>query len=459
MMLNATQYWQAYLSSLDNAQRCLVEQHKLNTFSFGTESDRLLLSVLAGDKTATCSLYVAYQFENEPLPQAGEFNLILDSRHYPLVITRTTQVDILAMNDVPEDFALAEGEGDYTAWWQQHKQFFTQQLQQYGLSWQEDIVLVCERFQLIDINPLSYQEWLQSAVFFLQKNKEHNPYLEPKRDAMVLLQQVTQKSNAHLLAFGETKLTATQLQRLYQYLLRRYNGEPIAYILAEKDFWSLNLEVSPCTLIPRPDTECLVERAITLALAHLPLLDAQTYRILDLGTGTGAIALALSSSLTIQAENMGKNLDIIGVDCVAEAVALAQRNAVRNHITNVTFLQSHWFSALSDQDKFHLIVSNPPYIDEQDNHLLQGDVRFEPRSALVAEQQGYQDIELIIKQASRFLTIGGYLIIEHGWQQAEKVRYFFQQNNWQNIATLQDYSGLDRITLAQYGVAGKSASQ
>ncbi|HDX1191659.1 TPA: peptide chain release factor N(5)-glutamine methyltransferase [Pasteurella multocida] len=294
---------------------------------------------------------------------------------------------------------------------------------------------------------MTYQEWRQFAEHVLMKNKENDPFLDVKSESVLLLQTVTKRSKASILAFSETVLTEAELQQLTALLMRRAKGEPMAYILGEKAFWSLSLKVSEHTLIPRPDTEILVEQALNIAKQRLisPHFSGEL-SILDLGTGTGAIALALAAELTPLTQKCGVNLNIWGVDRIAEAVALAKDNAKQNGL-KVNFLQSVWFDALNPEIRFDLIVSNPPYIDKNDPHLTLGDVRFEPLSALVAAEEGYADIRHIIEQAPLFLKPQGSLLLEHGWQQAEKVRSIFQKNLWHKVATLKDYSGNERVTL------------
>ena len=209
---------------------------------------------------------------------------------------------------------------------------------------------------------MNYTQWLEQAIKALNANIARDPYLNPKIDANLLLQAVTKRSKSAIFAFGETELNQTELTELEQLLTRRLQGEPMAYILGEKEFWSLPLKVSPHTLIPRPDTECLVEVALDWAYKRLKI--QQTLRILDLGTGTGAIALALASEL-------GNNVQILGVDFKAEAVQLAETNRQNLGFSNVSFLQSDWFEALKNQH-FDLIVSNPPYIDKDDENLTFG---------------------------------------------------------------------------------------
>lgn len=276
---------------------------------------------------------------------------------------------------------------------------------------------------------MDFTQWLRDATLRLAGGDS------PRRDAEIILGHVTGKSRTYLLAFGETELTAPQLETLASYLQRRERGEPVAWLLGIREFWSLPLEVSPCTLIPRPDTECLVEQA----LARLPESPA---RVLDAGTGTGAIALAIASERP--------DCAVTGLDMIPDAVTLARRNAQRLGINNVTFLQSHWFSGLGDDARFSMIVSNPPYIDAADPHLKQGDVRFEPLSALVADNHGLADLALLVDQARAFLQPGGWLLVEHGWQQAAAVRALFTDAGYHAIETCQDYGGNDRLTLGQF---------
>ncbi|NUW62857.1 peptide chain release factor N(5)-glutamine methyltransferase [Cronobacter sakazakii] len=275
---------------------------------------------------------------------------------------------------------------------------------------------------------MEYQQWLKQAIDRLTASES------PRRDAEILLAFVTGRTRTFILAFGETALTDDELTRLDALLARRAAGEPVAYLIGQREFWSLPLEVSPATLIPRPDTECLVEQA----LARLP---ATPCRILDLGTGTGAIALALASERP--------DCHVTALDVIPEAVALAKRNAQRLGIDNVTILQSHWFSALTDV-RFSLIVSNPPYIDGDDPHLSQGDVRFEPKSALVADDAGLADLETLVTEARRFLEDNGWLMLEHGWQQGEAVRELFTRAGYQAVETCRDYGGNERLTLGHY---------
>lgn len=284
---------------------------------------------------------------------------------------------------------------------------------------------------------MNYQQWLHSAALFLTENLNNDPYLNAKVDVHLILQSITGKSKSQILAFSETELDEQTLEKLTALLQRRATGEPMAYILGETDFWSLNLEVSKDTLIPRPDTEVLVEQA----LMRIP--QKEQVAILDLGTGTGAIALALADEL----KKRGQKSRVLGVDLMPNAVALAQRNALRNQLPQIEFRQSSWFDNVAE--KFDLIVSNPPYIDPQDAHLTQGDVRFEPLTALVSDEEGYKDLRHIIEQAPNYLHSSGWLLLEHGWQQGEKVRSFFANNLWEMVATVKDYGDNERVTLAR----------
>ncbi|AWP53722.1 Release factor glutamine methyltransferase [Haemophilus influenzae] len=287
---------------------------------------------------------------------------------------------------------------------------------------------------------MNYKEWLAKAITDLAQK---NPTENSKIDALVLLQHATGKSRTQILAFDDTEIDEKVRLKLTALLDRRLNGEPIAYILGEKEFWSLPLNVSKSTLIPRPDTEVLVEKALQISLEKLEQ-NPPHFRILDLGTGTGAIALALASELSSICQKRQISLEIIGVDLMPDVVALAQSNAERNQL-NVQFLQSRWFENITGQ--FDLIVSNPPYIDAQDEHLCQGDVRFEPLSALVANDEGYADLRYIIESASSYLNSNGVLLLEHGWQQGEKVRSIFQENHWEMVETVRDYGDNERVTL------------
>lgn len=286
---------------------------------------------------------------------------------------------------------------------------------------------------------MTYSDWLTYATQLLTEKLSQDPYLNAKLDANLLLRAVTKRSRSAIFAFGETELNEAEQNQLNQMLERRTKGEPMAYILGEKEFWSLPLKVSSDTLIPRPDTERLVE--VALDWANKRLENQESLQILDLGTGTGAIALALASELKQKAQ-------VLGVDFKPEVVVLAESNRQTLQIENARFQQSDWFSTLVNQ-QFDLIVSNPPYIDAEDENLQIGDVRFEPLTALVADNHGLSDLQKIIENAPLYLKPNGALFLEHGWQQARDVQHIFHQNQWKAVETFKDYANLDRITKAE----------
>ena len=252
-------------------------------------------------------------------------------------------------------------------------------------------------------------------------------------DVELLLAAALGKSRSYLHTWPEKIVSSEDALTFSGYLQRRRSGEPVAYILGQQGFWKLDLEVAPHTLIPRPETELLVEAALEL----LPATPAQ---VLDLGTGSGAIALALASERPAW--------QVTAVDRVLEAVALAERNRQRLHLTNATVLNSHWFSALQGQ-RFGLILSNPPYIADNDPHLVAGDVRFEPASALVAGHDGLDDLRLIIQESPGHLNDGGWLLLEHGYDQAQVVRDLLLNQGFDGVHSRIDLGGHERITLGR----------
>jgi release factor glutamine methyltransferase len=257
-----------------------------------------------------------------------------------------------------------------------------------------------------------------------------------KLDVEILLCFVLEKDRSYLLTWPEKMLIDEQLHYFLQLLVRRIEGEPIAYITGVKEFWSLPLAVSVSTLIPRPDTETLVE----LVLEQYG--DSKNISCLDLGTGTGAIALALAS------ENPSWKIDAI--DFNLDAVQLAQLNANKCKLTQVNIFQSDWFTQVESDKKFDLIVSNPPYIDCDDSNLTQGDVRFEPESALVASDNGLADIKHIADIARGFLISQGKLFFEHGFDQGHVVRRILLDLGFEKAQTGQDLNGHDRISWATF---------
>ncbi|WP_163832458.1 peptide chain release factor N(5)-glutamine methyltransferase [Spartinivicinus ruber] len=258
----------------------------------------------------------------------------------------------------------------------------------------------------------------------------------PQEDVEQLLCNVLQKPRSYLFTWPDQQLTAEQQTTFDEYLVQRLTGKPVAYIVGTRGFWQFDLEVSETTLIPRPDTEVLVEQVLAVADANQPL------RVIDLGTGTGAIALALAYERS--------NWQVIGVDLLSEAAELATRNGKRLGLNNAQFFTGNWFEALPENaEPFDLIVSNPPYIPANDPHLQQGDVRFEPKSALVAEQQGLAAIIEIAQGALNYLKPGGYLFFEHGYDQATAVAEILSGLSYQDIQCQQDLGQNDRITFAR----------
>lgn len=251
-------------------------------------------------------------------------------------------------------------------------------------------------------------------------------------DAQVLLAHVIEKETVYLMTWPERHLSDEQQSAFEAVIKERIKGVPVAHLTGSREFWSLSLKVNDSTLIPRPDTEILVETALNVC--------SPQSTILDLGTGTGAIILALASELP--------GASCHGVDVNDDAVQLAQENATLLNINNVTIAQSNWFENIPGH--FDVIVSNPPYIDENDHHLKQGDVRFEPLSALVASENGLSDIRLIVMQARDHLTNNGCLLIEHGFEQGASVRAIFTAMAYDNITTIKDYGNNERITIANY---------
>ena len=246
-----------------------------------------------------------------------------------------------------------------------------------------------------------------------------------------LLQKVLNVQRAFLLAHPERELNSAEINLYNNLLQRRLQGEPIAYILGEREFFGLNFKVTPATLIPRPDTELLVE----MAIERITVPEHCT--VLDLGTGTGAVALAIAWDCPQAA--------VLACDNSPAALAVARENARELGIANVSFVSSDWFSGLGEQ-RFSLIVSNPPYIAAGDPHLSSGDVRFEPAAALISGADGLDDIRRIVSSSSSHLHPGGWLLLEHGYNQAQQVRDLLQQHEFEDIFTSFDLSGIERVS-------------
>jgi release factor glutamine methyltransferase len=252
-------------------------------------------------------------------------------------------------------------------------------------------------------------------------------------DANILVGHCLQKTRTWLMTWPEIVLSDEQVGELDDYVSRRVKGEPVAYIVGEQEFWSLPLKVNGYTLIPRPETELLVE----LALEKITKKNAT---VLDLGTGSGAIPLALKSERS--------DWQVMGLDFSQKALDVAKENADTLQLA-VSFVQSDWFENIPEQ-LFDLVISNPPYIDGSDKHLSEGDVRFEPDTALIADEQGYGDIRRISSEAPRYLMEGGLLMFEHGFEQGSGVRHILKDNQFDEIETIKDLAGLDRVTLGYW---------
>lgn len=264
--------------------------------------------------------------------------------------------------------------------------------------------------------------------------REASAALGDRLEAELLLAQALGVDRAWFFAHADDHPDEARLAGFRALLARRAQGEPVAYILGRRDFWSLPLEVTPATLIPRPETELLVEQA----LLRVP----EGGRVLDLGTGSGAIALAIASERP--------DADVTAVDASVAALAVARRNAQRLGLGRVLMTESDWYAALGDR-RFDVIVSNPPYVEAGDPHLEQGDLRFEPSSALASGPDGLDDIRRIAHGARRHLTDRGWLLVEHGWNQAASVRDIFIGEGLVDAFTVQDLEARDRVTGARAG--------
>ncbi|MFI3186675.1 MAG: peptide chain release factor N(5)-glutamine methyltransferase [Methylococcaceae bacterium] len=257
-------------------------------------------------------------------------------------------------------------------------------------------------------------------------------------DAEVLLCQSLNQPRSHLRAWPDKRLQPEQLTSFSLLVEQRQKGWPIAYITGNREFWSRDFLVTPDVLIPRPDTELLIELSLKLIPTGTP------FNILDLGTGSGIIAITLAAERT--------KTQINATDLSLAALRVAQLNANKHSINNIKFYQSNWFSNVPDT-KFNLIISNPPYIAEDDCHLIQGDVRFEPKTALSSADQGLSDIKIIATAARNYLEPYGHLLIEHGYNQHQLVQALFKYLQYDNVQTYADLSGQPRVT---YGLWNRS---
>ncbi len=249
-------------------------------------------------------------------------------------------------------------------------------------------------------------------------------------DSRVLLRAALGVSDTYLIAHPAQVLTDRQRDRYLAWVERRRAGEPVAYLTGEREFYSLAFKVTPAVLIPRPETELLVEAALKRVPAHAP------FRVLDLGTGSGCVAVAIAKHRP--------RAQVTATEVSRDALAVARENAAR-HGSNIEFIESDWLGALAGR-RFDLIVSNPPYVAEHDPHLSEGDLRFEPRAALVAGADGLSCIRLIIAQAHAHLEPGGRLLFEHGYDHAAWCRALLAQAGYFEVATRHDLAGIGRVS-------------
>lgn len=260
----------------------------------------------------------------------------------------------------------------------------------------------------------------------------------PRLDLEIFLSHLLKQNRTYLFTWPEKILSEEQLHTFNSFFERRLTGEPVAHIIGQREFWSLPLMVNNSTLIPRPDTELLVEAALGLFAEDEA---NKSRRLLDLGTGTGAIALALAHEKPVW--------QCVAVDKELAAVELAEKNRELLDLHNVKVQQSDWFSSLTNETPFDIILSNPPYIDPADEHLREGDVRFEPLSALIADNKGLADLEFIIANAPRYLVANGWLLVEHGYDQGTAVRKLFEEKSFIDINTFRDFGGNERVTIGR----------
>lgn len=273
----------------------------------------------------------------------------------------------------------------------------------------------------------SYHEIISESIVALAKIDQS------KFEAESLLAFVLGRNRSHIIAFPEKIVAEEDYIRYLALLDQRAKGVPFAYLTGEKEFYDLTLKVTPATLIPRADTELLVETA----LSKMSINDV--YHVIDMGTGTGAIALTI--------KNHRPNAAVIAVDQSAAALSVARENGANLQI-DVDFLESNWFSNVPARI-FDFILSNPPYIDPEDEHLVGDGVKYEPITALVADDSGYADLFYLIEHSLVHLNDGGWLMMEHGFEQGQVLQDKFIEFNYHNVVTLQDLSGNDRITIGQ----------
>ncbi|QTM69318.1 peptide chain release factor N(5)-glutamine methyltransferase [Buchnera aphidicola (Hormaphis cornu)] len=271
---------------------------------------------------------------------------------------------------------------------------------------------------------MTIEECLNNAIRKLLNSSS------PKCDAEVLLSFVMNKSKSFLMSYYDKVLSLEEEIRFSNLLQRRLKGEPIAYLTGIQEFWSLPLTVNPSVLIPRPDSEILIEEVLIKSnKCHL--------NILDLGTGCGALALAIARSRP--------NWNILGVDIFKKAIRTAIYNSKKLKINNVHFVQSNWFSKIPCYT-FDFIISNPPYLSSKEVRLFRKNIKYEPLSSFLSGNQGFKDIYYIICNSRKYLRKQGWLFIEHGWKQKRIVQKLFKENNFSYVYSRKDYAKNDRVT-------------
>lgn len=300
------------------------------------------------------------------------------------------------------------------------------------------------------------QAVLQDAIKILRNSEEKAATTDSRLEAEILLAHAMGVSRTHLYTWPEQILSPSHKNHFMELVARRAQGEPIAYITGEREFWSLNLKISEDVLIPRPETELIVETLLKV----IPKTEANI-QILELGTGSGAIALALAKECP--------HWRIVASDKSEKALGVASQNAKNLNIcNNIEFYQGDWFEALlsssslssfssyyssssqlsqSSVPHFNAVVSNPPYIEAQDPHLREGDLRFEPKEALIADEYGLSCLRIIIENARKFLEKNGCIILEHGATQSIAVMSLLKKQGFINISTMKDLANLDRVTI------------
>ncbi|MFQ3243571.1 MAG: release factor glutamine methyltransferase [Arenicella sp.] len=287
---------------------------------------------------------------------------------------------------------------------------------------------------------LSYTALINDATKQLYDTTE-----TPRIDSEVLMQHVLQKDIAWLIGYGDTLASADHSMAFYDLIAKRHSGQPVAYLIGWRDFWTLRLTVNENVLIPRPDTETLVEEALER------LSKDRSVDVLELGTGSGAIALSIAKERPLA--------NVIAIEYHDKALELAKQNGLNNNVTNVEFRLSDWFASIDQSERFDLIASNPPYVDPNDPHLQRGDLRFEPITALTAPENGLADIRNIIEAAPSYLKDNGWIIVEHGFNQAKEVAELLGKNGFSQITLHKDINQLPRCTCGKKDAISQEAKK